>query len=787
MNNLKETKVLRQTEDNGILLIPKNGRKRRKKHEIFPDIQSILIRITGILAARAVPITGVFPLGLAFLTMERRLSAQSVISLVMVMLGYISVVELCALRYAAACLIYTGFLIIYDSRKEIGLKTAAAAAVLAISLADAAWLLLDGISTEGCMNVILDIFITLLGTLAFDKGKQLINNKNPATYIPSPEEKRSIFIIVGTAILGFRGIPLPYGFSVADTLGYIFIGISAVSGGVLSGVVTGLAIGILIGMGGELSAYTAVFGICGFSAALTARYGKYVSSAAIALTGALMSLHTFGTAGDALKIYEAPIAAAVLTVMPNCVFELAKRFTDFKLEAAESDNPYKEHVKSTLYAAAHSFDNVADIFKQMYDKNHTTDMQEIAELIDTAADRVCGNCDRINECWKRDFNETCKTMLRFMDKMETNGELHSKDADARFAEKCPRLPLMIKELNRLYEICKINRTWKNKLCESRAAACEQFEGIADILKRISFELDSETLFDSSAAAEIRCRLSDKGIKSERVEVVIVKNHKSVKLCVKSEADFGFVRETVQSVLGVPITHACAPLEAKNGMTVLQYNEAPARKISVGLSGSGKSEESGDSHILSDLCGGRYLAAISDGMGTGHSARLESGTTVALLEGFMDAGFDKTTAVRLINSAMVMKSAEDVFATVDMCMIDLYSGEAEFIKNGAAASYIKRSNGTETVRAASLPVGIIPDVETESLTHRLECGDIVVMVSDGLEMKDGHNGWLKHTVDEVSVDIEPQELADMLIQKSVTLKGGAADDDMTVAVLKMIPA
>ena len=135
--------------------------------------------------------------------------------------------------------------------------------------------------------------------------------------------------------------------------------------------------------------------------------------------------------------------------------------------------------------------------------------------------------------------------------------------------------------------------------------------------------------------------------------------------------------------------------------------------------------------------------------------------------------------------MVMKSANEAFATVDMCVIDLYTGEAEFIKNGAEPSYIKRGNTAETVRAASLPVGVIQDMEIETFAHKLGDGDVIIMLSDGLQMKKGHEDWIKTMVEEADPNMPAQELADRIMDMAKTLHTNHVSDDMTVIVMKLL--
>ena len=196
-----------------------------------------------------------------------------------------------------------------------------------------------------------------------------------------------------------------------------------------------------------------------------------------------------------------------------------------------------------------------------------------------------------------------------------------------------------------------------------------------------------------------------------------------------------------------------------------------------------SEENGDSSVTRYLSEGKFAAALSDGMGTGHRASRDSTATVRLLGDFLEAGFDRTVAVRLVNSIMVMKSADEAFATIDMCVVDLYSGETEFIKNGAEPSYIKRGSDVETIRSTTLPVGVACDMKVETFAHHLAPGDIVVMVSDGIASKtDGD--WIMESIEKSDPEMPAQELADRLLDRAKSVVETDAADDMTVIVLKL---
>ena len=56
-----------------------------------------------------------------------------------------------------------------------------------------------------------------------------------------------------------------------------------------------------------------------------------------------------------------------------------------------------------------------------------------------------------------------------------------------------------------------------------------------------------------------------------------------------------------------------------------------------------------------------------------TAYKESELVVDLLEQFLEAGFTKETAVRMINSALIVRSDEQAFSTIDISSLDLYTG------------------------------------------------------------------------------------------------------------------
>lgn len=777
MNNLKEMEIT---------LISKEKRKREAYRLESIDWVDLIIRVSGILVARAVPISGVAPFGLVFLTMNRNFSLKSIISLIAVLIGYISFGEGHMLRYIGACLAFEGVLAVLGKNEKLSFPLTLISGSAIMILFDIGSMLWYGFNGGMLLLTLFDSVLVVLGICVFSKCKSLMKGKDIMTHIPTTEEKLCIFTAVAIALLSFQSINILPFFSIANLLGFVLLGIAAISGGVISSMAAGMVLAVILGINTEPIYYFAAFGVCGYICGLLSRFGKISAAAALALSGFMISILLAGEQTE-IRFYETAFAAVILAVIPDFVYGTLNRFADLRTTVFGADSSYKEHLKGKLGMTAASFEKLAETFENLSDKQGKIDMQDVSALFDTAADNVCRSCSKVDRCWERDFNSTYKTMFKFLEILERKGVLTENDADPYFIGQCQKPNQLLSEINRLFEIYKINRIWKNKLAENRELVGEQFGGIAQIIRNIAEDLDKENVLDSAASEKVKQKLTEKNICVRHTEVVSSsENDRTVQITFKNQPDRNQILETIavleQELKGRFDISGSSAVSEK--CKTLQFTEAPGLVVSSAIVCNGQTEESGDSHMINSLSGGKFIATLSDGMGTGHRASRDSGAIISLLEDFMNTGFDKKTAVKLINSIMVMKSANEAFATVDMCMVDLYSGETEFIKNGAEASYIKRKKATETVRGASLPIGIMSGIEADSFAHNIDEGDIIVMISDGIEMKNGKDGWLRRVIERTDSDISPKELADEIMEKSLELKGGVADDDMTVIVMKI---
>lgn len=206
------------------------------------------------------------------------------------------------------------------------------------------------------------------------------------------------------------------------------------------------------------------------------------------------------------------------------------------------------------------------------------------------------------------------------------------------------------------------------------------------------------------------------------------------------------------------------------------------EIKVGVSGYAKEDNiSGDSYVCADLKDCDYIIALSDGMGKGEKASRESALTITTLYNLMKAGFDVELALRTINSLLLQKSNDEVFATVDLGIFNKATGKLKLFKIGAAATFIKRGSRVEAIKVSALPMGIVDRIRVNNIEIQARRGDEIIIVSDGIteaDRSDGQMRWLKETIQNIR-SRDPQTMSDLIINKAVERYGLKEKDDMTV--------
>lgn len=217
-------------------------------------------------------------------------------------------------------------------------------------------------------------------------------------------------------------------------------------------------------------------------------------------------------------------------------------------------------------------------------------------------------------------------------------------------------------------------------------------------------------------------------------------------------------------------------------TIVFEEEAPFC-ILTGMAKATRENEtvSGDTCSFIEQGNGKLIMALSDGMGSGEKAMADSELVIDLLERFSEAGFSKETAAEMINGVLVARTEEENMSTLDVCDINLYTGNCELLKIGSASTYIKHGEMIERVEADSLPLGIFHKIDVSGQKRQLADGDYIIMVSDGIVDGVDNEEIFEQVLAQIKLQ-SPQEMANYILQFVLHKTMGRVQDDMTVLVL-----
>jgi len=440
-----------------------------------------------------------------------------------------------------------------------------------------------------------------------------------------------------------------------------------------------------------------------------------------------------------------------------------------------------------LRGYAESFEGLSKVFLHMSRQKESYLGEEYGRVQNELTGKICLNCDACALCWERENTPIYEALPRMIHEVMEMGRA-SKEQQAQLARCCKKSKDMVAEAVQVFERVALNRAWYNRLLENRQTIAEQLDAMAYIMQDCAKE---EVLLDGrekGRLSEIRYHAKASGILIDQLHLYeTVDGH--LKLMAQMSSKSGCVSvKTFLTLISRVLGKRMRPLgEAKTfvskEMVVFEFIEDTKFRSVQGIERRKKDGAyvSGDNFSVLQMENGSFLMGLSDGMGSGSTACKESELVLDLVERFLEAGFSMETAIKMMNAAMVLKGEADLFSTVDLCKIDLYSGNASFFKIGAAASFLKRDGEVKSFSSHTLPVGVgnNPEIEQEEIT--LKNGDFVVMVTDGV-LEYLHVPKPEETMKEIIESIDcrhPGVLVKKIMERVMLFTGGKVEDDMTI--------
>ena len=558
----------------------------------------------------------------------------------------------------------------------------------------------------------------------------------------------------------------------------------------------GITMGIILGFAtGNLMESIAIYGACGLVAGIFRESGKLFTALSFNIIFVIVTLYS-GVFNN-ISFIEALVGTGIFLLIPKKIYnKISLEINKDKKVGHFSEVRFAE-IKDELTERLKDFTEVLSIMGKSLNNLVGNDKLAIKNkgnaLVEKLSDRTCSDCDMRYMCWKRELHQTYNAFSDLIRNYENNSGAFPHELE----KKCIKKYALVKNLEDIMNIYMVNETLKSRLGEGRKILSNHINNMSVTISEIVDEFGNELHLCTDVEKSIKKSLLKYGInfgslicyndKNGRIKIKMqMENCMGSQTCIKTVLPI--ISETIGKNMSIG-SEGCN-INSKNNMCEIVIEEAPKYHINSHVAVATKEGEkfTGDSYSYGRTKDGNYITVISDGMGSGPEAGLESKVSVEIIEKFMEVGFDEKIAIDAVNAIMSIKFSEDEkFSTLDMNKIDLYTGNAKFMKVGAIESFIKRGNKVEVINSNTLPFGVLEEPDVDTVEKQVSNGDVIVSISDGiLDVKnDGSfdTTWLIEFLKNTKYR-QPKDLSIAILEKAKELSGGKAKDDMTVVVSKV---
>lgn len=635
------------------------------------------------------------------------------------------------------------------------------------------------------------------------------------------EEVMGTSLLLAITISSFGKLSI-FGFSVKNVLSILIVLILGWKNGVLVGATGGITIGVVLGIiGGSEPLMIAVYAVSGMVAGLLNKFGRIGVVVGFIIGNVIIAYAANGNSIPLIMFQEVLIASIGLLAVPKNIeiniedlygkTKLLPETTGRNLEENQ-DTIYKlNSISDAIFDMAESYQEAAatiltdEELKMQEKSNIEIFLDEFRQNLDGLEDNMLYEdmCNPSDELMEDIFNVLLekdviseKDFINILAK-HNNYIVGFENTNNQAKEDVYRI---VKAINYSYRTCRINFIWKKKMDESKKNVSSQLKGVSEAISKMAGEIEQkeEDIF-ADKKEEIKKILEQKDITITDINIKQEKSGRYIvdvytNICDEVEGtkcNIKKICKILTKVFNEPMVmqnQECG-LRMQKDMCKFTYISDDKFTAQIGIAKSTKagSPVSGDSNLHIKLNDGKYLLAISDGMGSGPEAMKSSKIAIKMLERLLTAGFDKDVSLKLINSTLVANTKEDMYATLDIEILDLFNGNMEFIKNSACPTYVKRNGEVQLLKSVALPTGILNNVDLVVYDYDLQDGDILVMCSDGIidSNKEYLNKqvWLKYLLEDIE-STDAQKIADIIIGEAIDNDFGVQKDDMTVMVAKI---
>ncbi|OME48086.1 MULTISPECIES: stage II sporulation protein E [Paenibacillus] len=649
------------------------------------------------------------------------------------------------------------------------------------------------------MMTTLDALLGFVLTLVFIQALPLLTYKQKSRSLRN-EEVLCLIILLASVMTGLVGWTLN-GLSLEHILSRYLILLFAMAGGAPLGAAVGVVTGLILSLADISAIYQmSLLAFSGMLAGMMQGGRKGAVSIGMLLGSTILSVYFTGPGDMMASTWETCAAVVLFLITPKTMISAIAKYVPGTSDHSRSQHEYARRVRDLTAERVTQFSQVfqqlSSSFGQIPRAGEVGKSdREMEDFMNTVTEGACAGCIRRTHCWDAKFYQTYRYMTDMMTTVEECPDITAAQLPPEWSRICGKTGEVLEVMKGQYDLYQHDMRWKRQIYDSRQFVAEQLSGVSQVMEDLAKEIKREGQAMYRQEAQIREALEKLGLSIHGIEILSLDPGR-VEIEVVHAYNRGFdeCRKMIAPLLSDILDENIAVMSEtavhpREGLSMVTFGSAKAFEVNTGVAVVSKGGDmlSGDSFSTVELGNGTFAVSISDGMGNGERARMESSAALGMLEKLLQSGMDEKLAVKSVNSILLLRSPDEFYATVDMALIDQYSAQTTFMKIASAPSFIRRGSEVIPITSSNLPIGIIKDIDVDLISMQLRPGDILIMMTDGIYDAPGYavnkEIWMKRMIQELEGD-DPQALADSLLEKVIRYQGNEILDDMTIVVSRL---
>ena len=518
------------------------------------------------------------------------------------------------------------------------------------------------------LGLILESAVVFALVFVFQTGFPTITSLKNRSFI-STSESICTMAFLSLCVMALSDYPPAWGFNLSGTFAVLMIYIFSL-GGVNGGA---LILSVLMGTIGSLKtgSFGVVTGSYAFGALMASAFcnhGRIAVVLGFIIANTFSSLILTDASVIAVNIYDSLGAAAIFAFLPSkycdCLAGVFSKNARTNLSADYLIKKSRNRAVARLEEMGRSLEDLSAIYKKTMVHRELGKDYIISKFNDVKK-VACTGCVKSAECFGKS-NIGYMSMSKMLETAFRYGRVSPHTMPKEFRQTCKRCDSFCEKFNSMFSVIKTERRWLSKLNDTRQLISCQLHSVSEALLSEAKKCESQPDFNTEEKlmAEFdkdAIMVFDVTAQKDRygdfyIEVFLKDTELSDDLCTR-------LQNAVSRVIERDVSYSYPGYAGEKG--VVSFFSPKNYRVDAGFASKPKKGEkiSGDSFKLINSDGKNYYAVLSDGMGSGTLAKTESTTAVCLMEKFITSGFDSNTAVKLINSSLLLKSSKDSFSTL----------------------------------------------------------------------------------------------------------------------------